>query len=134
MKILLTNDDGIESPGLKALFEAVKDLGEVAISAPAQQASATKIFTDSITAGETVRTNLQTNRQSLADAVKMNNSATIDQLALTLGSLEGQLISINSKAEAAFYAILTPDQQTKYDALPHGGPGGGPGGPGGGGP
>jgi 5'-nucleotidase len=41
MKILLTNDDGIESPGLKALFEAVRPLGEVALSAPAHQASAT---------------------------------------------------------------------------------------------
>ena len=41
MKILLTNDDGISSPGLKALFEAVRGLGEVAVSAPAQQASAT---------------------------------------------------------------------------------------------
>jgi len=41
MKILLTNDDGIESPGLKALFEAVRPLGEVAVSAPAHQASAT---------------------------------------------------------------------------------------------
>jgi 5'-nucleotidase len=40
MKILLTNDDGIDAPGLKALFEAVKPLGEVAISAPDKQASA----------------------------------------------------------------------------------------------
>ena len=41
MRILLTNDDGISAPGLKALFETVKSLGEVALSAPAQQASAT---------------------------------------------------------------------------------------------
>lgn len=41
MKILLTNDDGIDAPGLKALFGAVKSLGEIAVSAPDQQASAT---------------------------------------------------------------------------------------------
>src|SRR5579863_2402585 len=41
MRILLTNDDGIDAPGLKALFEAVKGLGEVAISAPVKQSSAT---------------------------------------------------------------------------------------------
>jgi 5'-nucleotidase len=41
MRILLTNDDGIDAPGLKALFEAVKSLGEIAISAPDKQASAT---------------------------------------------------------------------------------------------
>src|SRR5258708_3766000 len=41
MKILLTNDDGIDAPGLKVLFESVRALGEVAISAPDVQASAT---------------------------------------------------------------------------------------------
>jgi 5'-nucleotidase len=41
MKILLTNDDGFDAPGLKALYEAVKSLGEIAISAPDKQASAT---------------------------------------------------------------------------------------------
>jgi 5'-nucleotidase len=41
MRILLTNDDGINAPGLTALYEAVKTLGEVAVSAPDKQASAT---------------------------------------------------------------------------------------------
>lgn len=41
MRILLTNDDGINAPGLKALYEAVKTFGEVAVSAPDKQASAT---------------------------------------------------------------------------------------------
>jgi 5'-nucleotidase len=41
MKILLTNDDGIDAAGLRALYGAVKPLGEVAVSAPDQQASAT---------------------------------------------------------------------------------------------
>jgi 5'-nucleotidase len=40
MRILLTNDDGIDSPGIKALFEVVRPLGELAISAPDKQASA----------------------------------------------------------------------------------------------
>ena len=39
-RILLTNDDGFESPGLKALIEAVKDLGEVLIVAPTTEKSA----------------------------------------------------------------------------------------------
>ncbi|HXL72261.1 MAG TPA: 5'/3'-nucleotidase SurE [bacterium] len=41
MRILLTNDDGMDAPGFKALYEAVKPLGEIALSAPDQQASAT---------------------------------------------------------------------------------------------
>lgn len=40
MKILLTNDDGIEALGLKALYEAVKILGDIAVSAPDKPSSA----------------------------------------------------------------------------------------------
>ena len=35
--ILITNDDGIESPGLKAAVEAVLDLGTVTVAAPTHQ-------------------------------------------------------------------------------------------------
>jgi 5'-nucleotidase len=38
-KILVTNDDGVYSTGLKAAFDSVSDLGEVTISAPAVQQS-----------------------------------------------------------------------------------------------
>jgi Spy/CpxP family protein refolding chaperone len=97
----------------------------------AQKASATTIFTNALTASESIRTSLQTNRTSLEAAVQKNDTASIDQLAITFGTLQGQLTAINSKADAAFYAILTATQKTAYDAMPHGGPGG-PGGPGGG--
>ncbi|HMO50482.1 MAG TPA: 5'/3'-nucleotidase SurE [Kiritimatiellia bacterium] len=40
MKILLSNDDGIHAPGLSALYEAVKDLGDVVVAAPDSQMSA----------------------------------------------------------------------------------------------
>lgn len=39
-KILLTNDDGINAPGLKVLASAVKGLGEVFIVAPSENQSA----------------------------------------------------------------------------------------------
>lgn len=102
----------------------------------AQKAKATAIFADAYTASQTLQSSLQTTRQSLPAAVKKNDTAAIDQLAATVGSLTGQLTAIQSKAEAAFYAILTTDQQAKYDQMPHGGPGGGSGpmGPGGFGP
>ena len=41
MRILLTNDDGIDAPGIAALFEAIKGLGEVRVVAPADHQSAT---------------------------------------------------------------------------------------------
>ncbi|NPA50776.1 MAG: 5'/3'-nucleotidase SurE [Epsilonproteobacteria bacterium] len=39
-KILITNDDGFESPGLKALIEALKPFGEIYIVAPTIEKSA----------------------------------------------------------------------------------------------
>lgn len=40
LKILVTNDDGIDSPGLNALAEKMKELGEVIVAAPKRQQSA----------------------------------------------------------------------------------------------
>lgn len=97
----------------------------------AQKTTALSIYTNAYTASQTIQTSLQTNRQSISDAVKANNTSAIDQLSLVSGTLNGQLTAINAKAEAAFYAILTTDQQKIYATHPPGGPGGrgGPGGP-----
>src|SRR5829696_497552 len=40
MKILLSNDDGYQAPGIVALFDAIKDLGEVEVVAPEHNNSA----------------------------------------------------------------------------------------------
>lgn len=40
MRILVTNDDGIEAPGLRALADALSDLGEARVLAPARDQSA----------------------------------------------------------------------------------------------
>jgi len=40
MRIVVTNDDGLRSPGLRLLYEAVKGFGEAIIVAPLEQASA----------------------------------------------------------------------------------------------
>jgi 5'-nucleotidase len=40
MRILLTNDDGILAPGIKALYRAVRDLGDIDVVAPASQQTA----------------------------------------------------------------------------------------------
>jgi Spy/CpxP family protein refolding chaperone len=95
-----------------------------------QKAKAIAIFTNAFTASQSLQQSLQTNRQSLAAAVKNNDTAAIDTLAAAAGNLSGQLTAINSKSDAAFYAILTADQRAKLDQMPQRGPGG-PGGPGG---
>jgi 5'-nucleotidase len=39
-RILVTNDDGVEAPGLRALADALAPLGEVTVVAPAEESSA----------------------------------------------------------------------------------------------
>jgi 5'-nucleotidase len=41
MKFLVSNDDGVEAPGLRALAEALQSLGEVVVCAPDREQSAT---------------------------------------------------------------------------------------------
>ncbi|HEX6591796.1 MAG TPA: 5'/3'-nucleotidase SurE, partial [Moraxellaceae bacterium] len=40
MRFLLSNDDGVQSPGLEALAEALATLGEVTVVAPDSERSA----------------------------------------------------------------------------------------------
>ena len=40
LKILITNDDGISSKGIYALWEAMQDLGDTFIAAPSVEKSA----------------------------------------------------------------------------------------------
>jgi len=40
MKLLLTNDDGIDAPGIRALADALEPLGDVTVVAPATNQSA----------------------------------------------------------------------------------------------
>jgi len=97
-----------------------------------QQASATTIFTTEQTALATIRTSLHTARSALQTAIKSDDAITIGTEASQIGTLTGQEVLAQATASGAFYAILTADQQSKYDTL---GPlGGGPGGPGGPGP
>jgi hypothetical protein len=97
----------------------------------AQAAQATTIFTNSLTAINPLETTLNTDRQTLETAVTTNALSVIDQVASGMGTLTGQITSIQAKAEAAFYAILTTAQRTKVTQFGGlGGPGGfgGPGG------
>jgi hypothetical protein len=98
----------------------------------AQATQATSILTAAQTTTATLQTTLATDQTSLQTAITSNATATIDQLSAAIGTIEGQILDIRSKAEAAFYAILTATQQTKVTTLGGAGLlGGGPGGPGG---
>ncbi len=102
-----------------------------------QQAQATTIFTAAATSEDGQRAAMKSAHDALQAAIKANDSAAIDAAAKNIANLMAQFISTQAKAQAAFYQILTPEQQSKRGAL--GGPGmhgmgRGPGGPGGFGP
>jgi hypothetical protein len=100
-----------------------------------QQAQATTIFVNSANAVSPLQTTMRTDYTSLQTAVKSNANSTIDQLSSAIGSLYGQIVDTQNKADAAFNAILTSTQQTTLGNTPFGGfgpvfgQGTGPGGP-----
>jgi Spy/CpxP family protein refolding chaperone len=89
----------------------------------AQQAQATTIFTTEQTALSTVGASMKTARTTLQTDVQSNNAAGISAQASQIGALTTQEVEATATANAAFYAILTSEQQMKYNTL--GGAGGG---------
>jgi Spy/CpxP family protein refolding chaperone len=79
----------------------------------AQQQQATTIFNNAAAAQTTIHTSLKTAHDGLDFAIKANDTGAIDQAATTIGNLTAQMISTHAKARAAFFQILTPDQQAK---------------------
>lgn len=99
----------------------------------AQKAQALKLFTDAQEAGQKFREEIQVARQEMQTAIKANDLAAIERNAREIGTATGEMTVIEARAQAAFYASLTPEQKTKYDQMPARGFGMGPGamGPGG---
>jgi 5'-nucleotidase len=76
--ILLTNDDGINSPGLQALRDAVSALGRVVIVAPDRDNSA---VSHSLTMNRPLRV------QKLAEFVYTLDGTPTDCVAIALGKI-----------------------------------------------
>ena len=94
----------------------------------AQAGQTSTIFTNAQTAITPLQINLGGYRPTLQAAVKTNSTAIIDQLSASIGTATGHIIAIQNRADAAFYAILTIDQQTTLTSS-HGGFSGRPDGP-----
>jgi Spy/CpxP family protein refolding chaperone len=84
---------------------------------PAQQQQATTIFTNAMSGGQSFHADMKTAHQNLEAAIKNNDPNGITQAANTIGNLTAQMIAAHAKAQAAFYQILTPDQQSKLSQL-----------------
>lgn len=98
----------------------------------AQQQQAKTIYLGAAQAEETARASEKTARDALRAAIKNNDISTIDQVSSSLAETMAQSTAIHAKADAAFYQILTGEQQSKLSELEnqHIGPFGGPGVPG----
>jgi Spy/CpxP family protein refolding chaperone len=99
----------------------------------AQQQEAKAIYTSAAQAEQTVHEGEKDAWNTLRNAVRNNDIATIDQVSATLAQSMAENTATRAKADAAFYHILTPEQQSKFSELEsqHVGPFDMPGGPGG---
>jgi Spy/CpxP family protein refolding chaperone len=97
-----------------------------------QQTEATTIFTNEQTTVSNLFASMRTARTALKTAVTSNDQAAIATQATQIGNLTTQQVQAQAIADASFYAILTADQQTRYNSLQPAGPGGAAGIPGGG--
>lgn len=84
---------------------------------PDQKAQAKTIFQQARQTAAPIREQLKANRQSMAAAVKANDTAQIQALASQQGNLAGQVAAIRAGAMARFYAGLTPAQRTQADQM-----------------
>jgi Spy/CpxP family protein refolding chaperone len=82
-----------------------------------QQKQITQIYMDAQTANQQVMSGMREANQSLAAAIKANDSNAMSQAANNMGTLYAQTTVNNAKAEAAVYAQLTPDQQAKFQPM-----------------
>lgn len=81
MRILLCNDDGIQAPGLHALQNAVKDLGEIHVIAPDRERSA---ISHGITLTKPLRTRPWPNRDATFGTAVSGTPADCIKLAVSL--------------------------------------------------
>jgi Spy/CpxP family protein refolding chaperone len=89
----------------------------------AQQQQALTLFTNAASSESPLHQQDRAAHETLEAAVRNNDGASISQAATTIGNLAAQRAEIHARAEAAFYQVLTPSQQSKLTQLKSLGPG-----------
>lgn len=118
---------GAQADPARLVEARVSMLAQALSLSDAQKQQAKKLFLDAQEAGRRYRDEIQVARQELQTAVKANDLAAIERSARDIGSATGEITAIDARAQAAFYALLTAEQKTKYDQMPGRGLGVGPG-------
>jgi len=83
----------------------------------AQKEQAKAIFQQARQSVQPIVQQLKQNREALAAAVKVNDTAKIQQLSAKQGQLRGQVMTVRAEAMANFYQNLTPEQRAKSDQM-----------------
>jgi Spy/CpxP family protein refolding chaperone len=95
-----------------------------------QQKQVTSILTTAASTESNLRTSMDAAHKALQTAIQSNDSAAIATAAEQIGDLTRQQVQAKATADAAIYALLTPDQQSKFKIFashgPHGRGGFGP--------
>lgn len=84
---------------------------------PGQQAETTSIFAAASTAAGELKAAAKTHKRSLGASVAANDASGISQASLVIGKAASQRHTIDAKANAAFFQILTADQQQTLTKL-----------------
>lgn len=84
---------------------------------PTQQQQAAAILTPAVANRAAINLTLKSARQVLGTAVTSNNANTIAQASAQIGTLMAQYVTNGAMANAAFYQLLTADQQAKFAQL-----------------
>jgi Spy/CpxP family protein refolding chaperone len=104
------------SPAMMAQHEVQRYSTLLTLNAN-QVEQATTLFTAEATSRQNQMATQRTAHQTLENAIKANDTATIQSTAASLGQMEGEMVLAHATARAQFYAILTADQKTKFGEL-----------------
>ena len=85
---------------------------------PAQEAQAKAAFLAARQSALPIRQQLKQTRAAMFQAVRANDTASIDQLSAQEASLKGRISALRQEAFAKIYSTLTPEQRVKADQLP----------------
>lgn len=85
---------------------------------PDQQTKVKAIFADARQRGQALAPKMREERAALKTAIKKGDDRDIDRILHQDAQLNADFGAVRIKAMAKVYAILTPDQKTKFDQLP----------------
>src|SRR5574340_184755 len=80
---------------------------------PQQQEQVKAIFDQAKQSATPIQQQLKQGRETMFNAAKAGNDASVDSAATSQGVLIGQLMAIHAKAMGKVYQLLTPEQKQK---------------------